>query len=155
MSDSLRAVLSEYADRGVFRSFSGPTPLPRGGQRYVFLWLTDRPTALEYRPRPSRLTLVDFLPGIPARSAMDRDLRAFLRGRTSPDLPPHRRIDPSRLAVRAVGRGGNASIEAGFAPGDLEYAARTTLRLANEIHFGFLSGPYEDYMAEHFGAPRE
>lgn len=150
ITDRLRA----YADRGVFRRF-GVRALGRGRLEARFLWHAPEPHRLVIDPARRTLTFVDLLPGVGYPSAMDRALRAFLAGRFAPELPEHRRLDPRRLAVRAINRGGAVSIELRAKRGDLAYATEKLVKLVNEIFFSFLAGPYEEYMVRHFGAPEE
>ncbi len=153
------ALVRSFAERGVLRDL-GESPAGAGGARELrFGWHGPRPVRLRLEPRARRLVLVGLLPGVPFRSAMDRALRRFVAERSSPSLPAHRRLDPRRLRARVVTAGATASIVVslggGLGAADWEEACRRTLKLANEVYFGFLTGPYESYMVEHFGAQAE
>ena len=153
--------LREYADRGVFRGFAGAAAAS-GRQEFRFRWLADSTFRVVLDPTAGSLTFLEVLPNVPHRSPMDRAFRAFLRDRSSAELPEHRRIDPGRLAVRCRNRGGKVSValalrrHGGPAEGeDWAYAARKGVSLVNEIFHGFLRGPYHEYMIENFGEPEE
>jgi hypothetical protein len=153
--------LREYADRGVFRGFSHA--VGRGGRDELrFRWLAGSTFLVRLDPASRSLTLYELLPNVPHRSEMDRAFRAFLRERSSDQLPEHRRIDPRRIAVGCANRGGKLSVAlalrrrgAVHEREDWAYAARKGVSLMNEIFHGFLRGPYYDYMVENFGEPEE
>ena len=146
--------LRDYADRGIFRGF-GASATAGGGLKCRFLWHAPEPHRLRFEPRRSALVFVDLLPGVPYPSDMDRELRRFVAGRSSDDLPAHRRIDAAKVSCRCRNRGGRVSIEVRCLDGDVEYAAGKAVKLVNEIFLNFLAGPYDGYMIEHFGAPEE
>lgn len=152
-ADAVALVFQSYADRGIFRGFGvhGRGDLVE----YRFLWHGDQPHLVRVDAGARRLTFRDLLPGIPYRSTMDRALRTFLIERSSSSLPEHRRIDPAKTEIKAFGRRGTVSIEARVLDGDFDYASAKLVKLVNEIFLGFLAGPYEGYMIEHFGAPEE
>ena len=154
-------VLRGYADRGVFRGFSLAAGA-RGSSDVRFRWLAERSFEVRLDARARRLTFADLLPDVPARSGMDRALRAFLRERSSAALPEHRRIDARRLQLRCVNRGGSVSVTLALRRRggarereDWGYAARKGVSLVNEIFHGFLRGPYYEYMVRNFGEPEE
>ena len=91
--------------------------------------------------RRSTVRLVDVLPTVVARSRMDRDLRAWLRERTAPDLPAHRRIDPAQFRLTFSNRAGRAQINMASLHDDLAGATRKLLILTNELYLDFLSAP--------------
>jgi hypothetical protein len=146
VTEQLRA----YATRGVFREFS-VRPLPGNGAEYRFVWLTNRPIRASYRARSSELRLTDLLPGIPARSRMDRELRAFLTARRSPKLPVHRRISRKLIpTLRCVNRRGKISVHLTLSRKNSADATRLCVQLISEIFQGFLMGPYHEYMVTQF-----
>lgn len=153
-SAAVRKVLRDYANRGVFRSFSESDQ--RGGiAEFKFIWLSDIPINLRWNRRTSTLTFFDFLPEIPARSAMYSDLKDFVRARTSPKVPAHRRIDPRRAQVGYTNRGGNVSIRLKVKGTDYRYGANRAINLISEIYMGFLHNRYYDYLVQNFGVPDE
>ncbi len=150
----VEALLRERARRGVFRSFAASQG--RGGRRvFTFVWLKERPLRLRFDPARGVLEFRHLLPEVPARSALYRDLRAFLKQRQSPRLPAHRRVDPKRATVRCRNRSGSVSVSLETLDGDLDYLTTKALKLVNEIFLGFLKGPYYEYMAAHFDEPEE
>lgn len=146
--------MQSHADRGVFRGFGrtygrGPVEVFR------FLWHGPEPVVMVFDPHRRTFSFPDLLPNIPYPSAMDRQLRAFVRGRTAETLPEHRRIDPRRARVRCTNRGGKVSVRLELKDSSYEYGVRKALKLVNEIFLSFLAGPYDHYMVETFGAPEE
>ena len=96
---TVRALLQHYATRGAFRSFS---EIPRTSGRLVefqFLWFRDVRFRVTYSAATTTLTFVDVLPAVPARSDMDRHLRAFIASRSDRSLPEHRRVDVKKVGV--------------------------------------------------------
>ena len=146
--------LRSYADKGIFRGFG--TSVDRNGNLECrFLWHAPAPHRLRFEPGRGVLVFVDLLPAVPYPSEMDRALRAFVAGRSSTDLPAHRRMDSVKVGARCRNRKGKVSIEVRCLDGDVEYAANKAVKLVNEIFLNFLAGPYDGYMIEHFGAPEE
>ena len=148
------ACLQRYADRGIFRGF-GTGATRSGGLECRFLWHAPEPHRLRFDPRRKTLVFVDLLPGIPYPSALDRALRSYVAGRSSGDLPEHRRLDPTKANAGCRNRAGSVSIEMRCLDGDFDYAATRAVKLVNEVFLDFLAGPYDAYMIEHFGAPEE
>lgn len=143
-------LLQDYAARGVFRSFGA---VDGGRQRAEFrsLWHRGHLFSWQFdRSRPS-LRIPCVLPGVPADSAMYRELRAWLRERQSPDLPAHRRCDASRLRLRTYNRGGEVALTATILDGDIEYAVHALVALVNELYLDFLSsGLYYEWLVDTF-----
>jgi len=153
-AETVERLLRKRADRGVFRSFSASTT--RGGKRrFTFVWLNERPLKLIFDPAACELAFRDLLPSAPATSPLYRDLKVFLKQRSTADLPPHRRIDPERSSVRCRNRAGSVTVSLRVHDGDVDYAVTKALKLVNEIFLGFLRGPYHEYMAANFNEPEE
>ena len=153
-SATVERLLRKRADRGVFRSFSAEDV--RGGKRrFLIVWLHESPLTLTFDPKTATLEFRDLLPNVPARGAMDRELRRFLSSRTDEALPAHRRIDPRKAEVSCRNRKGAVSVALRSLDGDLDYATGKALKLVNEIFLGFLRGPYFEYMAANFHEPEE
>jgi hypothetical protein len=146
----VRAVLESYAARGSFRSFS--TAAERGRKTaFAFSWLHDVTFRIVFDPSRRTLTFRDLLPALPARSAMDRRLRAFVRMYTSAAVPAHRRVDSRRIGVAVVNRDGAASLVFAFRTKDIDYAVRKAVHLAYDVLQDFLNDPrYVQYCIEHF-----
>jgi hypothetical protein len=144
------AAFQHYAQRGSFRSLT--TGAAAGAKIELrFTWLWDVAFRVTCDPKRRTLTFVDMLPAIAPRSPMDRSLRAFIKRQTSTAVPAHRRVDPARVAVKVVNRGGAVSLVFVFQPGDVAYAVRGSVHLAYDILQDFLNdGRYVDYCVDHF-----
>lgn len=148
------SVLRSYADRGLFREFVGRAGA--GGSRtYRFRWLTDAVFELRFDPAAGTLTFLELLPNVKYRSPMDNAFRRYLKERSAAALPAHRRLDPGKLRVNALNRGGSLSVRLTVREGEYEYGARRAISLVNEIFHDFLRGPYYEYMVENFNEPEE
>jgi hypothetical protein len=143
-----------YADRGVFRSFDRQNR-PGGNIEFRFLWLNSAPVRMVWNGRSSTLAFQDYLPDVPARSEMYRELNEFVKERTSAKLPAHRRIDPRRVGVGCVNRRGNVSIQIKVKGSNHGYATTRGIHLINELYMGFLHNRYHDYLVRNFAVPEE
>src|SRR5579859_2466727 len=90
--DIVAAVLAGYAERRVFQGFSRG-PISRGKASFQLAWHRGRVFELDFDARAGTLRLPELLTGIPAKSSMYEDLKAFIRSRQSGELPDHRRLD--------------------------------------------------------------
>lgn len=149
----MRARLQAYADRGVFRGFSEQTARA-GRHRFRFSWLGANPLSLDYTPETGTFLFRQLLPGIPARSSLAGDVDAFVTGRASPRLPPHRRVDRRRARIRCVAARGAISVELVATRNHHDYGANRIVNLAHEI-FLYLHTYQPEYMWKHFDAPEE
>ena len=146
----VHAALEHYANRGSFRSFSSALLTPAKTE-FTFSWFRDVTFRVVFDRARRTLTFVDILPGIAARSGMDRHLRVFVKMYTSTDVPEHRRVDPRRVAVSVVNRGGAESLVFLFRTKDTVYAVRKAVHLANDILQDYLNdGRYVQYNVDHF-----
>jgi hypothetical protein len=146
----VQETLAGYAKRGVFRAY-GDQPSGNGQSRFSFRWHADATFQIVYDPRRRELIFRDVLPGVPARSGMYRDLKAFVEGRSSPALPEHRRIDPRKARVTVTNRRGMVSLAVSLKNAHLEYGVRRAVNLIHELFVEFLRNPlYFSYMVEHF-----
>jgi hypothetical protein len=146
----VHAALEHYAQRGSFRSFNAA---PRGASKaeFTFSWFRDVTFRVVFDRTRRTLSFVDMLPAIPARSPMDRDLRAFVAVRTTTAVPEHRRVDRRRVQVSVVNRGGAASLVFVFRTRDVAYAVRKAVHLAHDILQDFLNdGRYVQYNVDYF-----
>jgi hypothetical protein len=151
----VRAVLHHYASRGTFRSFSEVAG-PRGRMWFRFLWYRDITIRLEVDPASRSLVFQDLLPGVPARSAMDRAFRGFVAGRSARSVVEHRRVDLRRMAVRCINRGGALSLHVTLRPAHAEYGARKAVHLVHDVLIDFLSeGQYAQYQIDHLNLDPE
>lgn len=149
----VRAGLQDYADRGVFRGLA-EQPARGGRRRFSFGWLAPAPFTLLYDPAAGTLTFRDLLPNVGSRSPLAAALRKFIRGRTSAELPPHRRIDPRRAGVRCSIRRGALTVEVVAKPSHHGYGVNRAVNLVNEL-FVHLHTYHPEYMWENFDAPQE
>jgi hypothetical protein len=146
----VEAALEHYAQRGSFRSFSA-TPRSASKTEFAFSWFRDVTFRVLFDRSRRTLTFVDMLPGLAARSEMDRQLRAFVKMHTSVAVPPHRRVDPRRVVVSVVNRGGAESLTFTFRTRDVAYAVRKAVHLSHDILQDFLNdGRYVQYNVDHF-----
>ncbi len=145
------AILEGYAEKAVFRGFSAH-PKRGGKAKYSMVWHYDRPFELLLDVPKKTLQFPAVLPGVPARSAMYRELRAFLKSRTSAEMPEHRRVDRARARLATSNQRGAVSLTLTVKDGDFDYAARKIIHIVHEIFMVFLvDGPYYEYMVEHLG----
>jgi hypothetical protein len=152
--------LRDYADRGVFRNFSviDLAKSPRATQLtdYQFNWLSEAAVKMRLDPLNGSLRIIDILPGIPYRSAMDKALREFIHQRCDAQLPDHRRLDNEQIKFRLSNRRQTVSITLEFDLDSAALAARSAVQLLHEIFNNFLQeGPYHNYMVEFFNEPEE
>jgi hypothetical protein len=146
----VRETLAGYAQRGIFRAY-GDRPASREQIQFSFRWHTEVPINVVYRAGTRELAFRDLLPDVGGNSAMYRHLKQFLRERTSQDLPPHRRIDPRKVALRLTQRAGKVSLIVSL-ESDVEYGVRKAVNLIHELFVNFLRDPlYFSYMVQHFG----
>jgi hypothetical protein len=146
---AVRQVLQHYASRGTFRSFAEGSPRGRS-ITFRFNWFRDMPFTVSFSPGSRRLVFQDLLPGVAPRSAMDRDLRRFLRERHSRQLPEHRRVDARKVEVEAANRAGAISLIWTVKGDNADYAVRKAVNVVHEIFTDFLSGGhYAQYQIDH------
>ena len=116
------------------------------------IWHHDRPFEMLLDVPNKTLQFPDVLPGVPARSAMYRELRAFLQARQSQEMPEHRRVNPAKARLAVGNKRGAVSVTVTVKDGDFDYAARKIIHIVHEIFLIFLvDGPYFEYMVEHLG----
>ena len=145
------AILEGYAEKAVFRGFSAHAV--RGGKAtYRMIWHHDRPFELLLDVPKKTLRFPAVLPGVPVRSAMYRELKAFLKARQSDEIPEHRRVNPAKARLSAANQRGTVSLTVTVKDGDFDYATRKIIHVVHEIFLIFLEdGPYFEYMVEHLG----
>jgi hypothetical protein len=144
-------ILEGYAEKAVFRGFSAH---PKGGGKAVYkmLWHYDRPFELLLDVAQKTLQFPSVLPGVPARSAMYRELRAFLKARQTDEMPEHRRVNPAKARLLSSATRGIVSVKLTVKDGDFDYATRKIIQIVHEIFMAFLvDGPYYEYLVEQLG----
>ena len=142
--------LRQYARRGVFRSFSRTA-----AAEYRFRWLWNLPFRVGFDTARGALWFRRLLPAIEAGSALEAELKAFVRNCCSPARPEHRRVDPKRVSIRYTNRRGQVSLVFVMLGGHYSYGARKAIHLVNEIFLEFLHARYPEYLAANFGLPEE
>ena len=144
-------VLEGYAGRGVFRSVSHGRQ--RGGTTtFTMLWHHGRQFRLVLDSAAGVVSFPELLPGVPARSPMLKELRAFLRQFETSEVPEHRRIDPAKGRLRVAAREGGVSLALAVRSSEWEYCTRRLVHLAQEVFMVFLpDGPYDEYRVEKLG----
>lgn len=116
------------------------------------IWHHDRPFEMLLDVGKKALQFPEVLPGVPARSQMYRDLRAFLKERQSEEMPEHRRVNPAKARLAWSNKRGIVSVTVTARDGDLDYATRKIIQIVHEIFLIFLvDGPYFEYMVQHLG----
>jgi hypothetical protein len=147
-------LLEGYAARGVFRGFSrvaASVGQTAGQATFTIRWHRDRTFQLTVNTRTNRLRMPVVLPEVAVKSAMDRELRQFVKENQSKERLEHRRIDPGKVAVQCSNRAGNFGLTVTALDGDLKYAIQKLIALVQEIYMAFLyDGRYYDYMVEVF-----
>jgi hypothetical protein len=145
------SILEGYAEKAVFRGFSAH-PRRGGKAAYKMVWHYDRPFELHLDCAKKTLRFPAVLPGVPARSAMYRELQAFVKARQSRELPEHRRVNPAKARIALTNQRGTVSLSLISKDGDFDYATRKIVQMAHEIFLSFLvDGPYYEYMVEQLG----
>jgi hypothetical protein len=146
------AVLSRYAERGVFRSF---TAQPCTGSRAQFSmqWHKDRNFEIVVDGALKSVRVTSVLPNVASRSSMDRAYRRFLEEFQNGELPPHRSIERRKSILKCVNRLGSVSVALEVRDGDYAYATEKLLAVVQETYLLFLQlGGYADYMVANLGA---
>ena len=144
-------VLKDYAGRGVFRSISDGDRRA-GKTTFTMVWHHGRVFHFVLDCTAGTVSFPELLPGVPARSSMARELKAFLGRFETADAPPHRRIDSTRARLRIRNRRGSISLALVVKKGEFEYATRRLVHLAQEVFMVFLpDGPYYDYRIAKLG----
>lgn len=153
-ASTVQDVLQAYANRGVLRNFQAEA----GGAadaEFGFLWMNHKPMRLQWKASSRTLVFRDLAPNVPSRGPMDREIKRFVSGLTSPDLPAHRRVNPADFEIFSENRRSNVSIGLRLAEDVSEAeAAETLMQVAHEV-FLFLHDRWLDYMHEEFGASLE
>lgn len=150
---TVKKILKEYADRGVFGGFA-EKPAGIRKSAYEFVWLYNRRFRVEHDERAHTVTFKGCLPDVPAKSRMYKRLKEFVASRTDSALRPHRRIDPKRAEPACRVRNDTVSISVKVNNNQYTYATR---KLVNLVHETFLMIDHEftEYLYEHFGLPEE
>jgi hypothetical protein len=151
--DVVRRGLQTYADRGIFRGFD-EVKTRNGRHAFRFVWLGSRPVEFDVDSENGVLRFNKLLPNVPADSALYSDLSRFLKGRSDPLIPKHRRVEARRATVSCTNRAGNVSIVLSVKDNQYEYGLKKLVNLVHEV-FVELNDAHGDYLCENFDAPQE
>lgn len=148
-----RAFLEAFSNRGVFEGFSeGEATHER--LRFKLVWLQNKRFEILVDLTKRTVAVPMVLPNVPARSLLDRNWRRFVKDCTSAEKPPHRRIDPAKIATDCVKSRGALGVRFALLDDDVDYALQRLLHLVHETYVLFLlEGIYLDYVVEQFGPP--
>jgi hypothetical protein len=134
------ALIEACVGRGVFGAAALPSR-KAGRESYRIVWFRDQCMILDVDIPRARASMNGMLPSIEPRSELDRALRAWLRSRQAPDLPAHRRLEPTQFQAGLRNAGGAVRLDVVSKNGDPAQAARRLLTLVNEIYLDFLTTP--------------
>lgn len=127
-------VMREYADRGVFEDLDVAWTAGEAAQ-FDFGWLYGQPYTLQFDPSTHTLSFCDLLPRIEAGLMMHGELEAFLKGRSHPDLPEHRRVDEALATLSGELDDGILSLKLQLRGPHYEYGTRKLINLVHETFF--------------------
>jgi hypothetical protein len=143
-------IMQEYADRGVFRSFSS-LPVRKGVVVFKLVWFRDLPFQLIADTRGKKIQVPVLLPRVPKN--LYRDFKEFVRSHHSTSLPEHRRIDKAKVTLRCARRRGNACLTLVIKDDDFEYGLHRLIHLIHETFVIFLADArYRDYAVAELSA---
>ena len=143
-------LLEHYAGRGVFSGF-GREADNRGNAGFRLRWHRNQEFHWVWSEAKQALRIACVLPAVPAGSVMHRQFRAWLAARQDDSLPPHRRCDRNKVALKTYNRGGDIALTMRVLDGDVDYAVTKLVSLVNEIYLDFLSdGLYFDWLVQTF-----
>ncbi|HEY7545521.1 MAG TPA: hypothetical protein VID27_11590, partial [Blastocatellia bacterium] len=111
-------VLEGYAQRGVFRGFSRDPAIRDGKCRFKLQWHHDRAFELIFDARRNSLRFPLLLPNVAADSSMYHELKRFIEGRHSLEMPEHRRIDRRKAIATVSNRRASVSLTMRLRSGD-------------------------------------
>lgn len=142
--------LQTYVQRGIFKSFNAQPDQ----RKFDFVWLNRKRMHVHWNAGRNAILFKDVLHNIPARSRHYREVRAYLKGRTSPDLPAHRRVDPELFDLVCENHKSVVSVGLRLKSGSQGAAVRRLTALVHEL-FIYHHDRWPEYMYENFGSPLE
>ncbi|MBK9520752.1 MAG: hypothetical protein IPO13_03855 [Rhodocyclaceae bacterium] len=143
------AVIDDMVARGVFRA--APVKNDAG---VVFAWRIKWFSGHEMRlaATDDEVKVDDVLPPLAAQSQLYRDLRVWLKAQQSADLPAHRRVDPTRIALKVKNSGGQIRLSLSSHSESSATLAKRMLQLIHALYLDFLNGPGRlEWVTEAFG----
>jgi hypothetical protein len=153
--DTITGILRGYADRAVFRGFSGPVA---AGRKFKFsiVWRHARTFELVLDlgsgAGKGKLSFPVLLPRLPAN--IYREFTAFVVARSAQELPEHRRIDSRKARLATTIRRSDVAVSIAVLDGDYEYAVKKLIHFVQEVFLTFLS-PHWEYQVEAFNLDPE
>ncbi len=151
--DLVDVILRTYAEKGVFTGYARLKHSTSAAQ-YRIRWFYSRPMDVSLDRKRQTISLPEFLPSVDLQPVLVRDLRAFLRGMS--ELPEHRRLDETRAELSLRRKGNALTLAVRSLDGDLEYACRKLVHIANEVLLVFLSSHlYDQYKIDGLGVDPE
>lgn len=151
--DLVDAILHRYAEKGVFEGYARLAH-SQTMAHYRIRWFFSRPVDVALDRKRQTLSLSGFLTSVDLAPALVSDLRGFLRNMT--DLPEHRRLDETRAQLALRRKGTALSLTMRSLDGDLDYACRKLVHIANEVLLVFLSAhTWDQYKIEALGVDPE
>ncbi len=150
----VRRELEQYAERGVFRSFS-PISSSNGKTEFQFSWLWNKPFHLGFDEKRKTLTFRRLLPNLPVGSPIETGVRAFLESVASSERPEHRRLDPARVVIQYSNQRGTASLAFRVLDADFAHGVQRTMDIVNEVFLMFLGPRYPEYLVATFNLPED
>lgn len=141
-------VIDDFVARGVFRASVRQVDAGETATWHL-RWFGGHTMALALAP--ASVSADPVLPPLDARSALYRDLRAWLRAQQSEDLPAHRRLDPALWQIDVRNRGGAIRLSLRSHQPTPE-RVRRLVQLVNALYLDFLNGPGRlEWVTDAFG----
>lgn len=137
--------LQHYADRGVLTQFSS-----QSDRVFRFRWLTLELMEVEWTAAKRTIIFKDLLPNIALHGPIHAELCAFMRSRTSADLPEHRRVDPSAFDLLCRNRRSQVSIGLKVNSSTGDAAVHKLMLIVHEV-FLMMNSRWPEYMQQQFG----
>lgn len=151
--DLIDAILSGYAQKGVFKGYARLDHTARLA-RYRIRWFYDQAIDVTFDRKRKVIALVDLLPSVDLQPALPKNLRAFLK--RFADMPEHRRVDDTRAKLTLRRKANALTLSIRSLDGDLDYACRKLVHIANEVLLVFLASHlYDNYKVEGLGVDPE
>ena len=149
-ADIVTSTLQNYADRGIFRSFS-PVNQTKHQTVYRMIWHRDHRFEVIADTAKKTLRIPVVLPEVPSDSDMYSAFKEYVKRRRRQTLPDHRKMDETKMQVKVFNRASNISLTAKVLDDDFEYATKKLVNLVHEIYMDFLmDGRNYDYLVETF-----
>jgi hypothetical protein len=151
--DLVDGILSGYAQKGVLKGYARLTHTPAVA-RYRIRWFYHQAIDVTLDRKRRVISLIGFLPAVDVEPALTRNLRLFLK--RFADMPEHRRVDETKAELTLRRKGNALTLSIRSLDGDLDYACRKLIHIANEVLLVFLGAPLSDnYKEEGLGVDPE